>query len=102
MYGLREPDVRFVAKVVAKAVWARMSDHSIDTTLFAWREKEMMLNNACDAVMKPLFENPLPKASIVRPGKRVPTIPAGRYNQGRAMCDAFNALQGMPRDAADD
>lgn len=89
-------EARWVARTVAKAVWARMSGHSLDVTDFAWRDTPALLDEAFDAVVKHLPER-VPAGKVVVDGD-CPT--AGPYPTAHAWCDAFNALQGMPRDAS--
>lgn len=93
--GLQEHEVRWVTKIVAKAVWARMSGNGIDTTNFVWRDKLKLLDDACDAAMSQLPEQPL--GAFLRPGESIPRVTG--FNEARAISDAFNALAGMPRDA---
>ena len=94
---LREHEARWVAKIVGKAVWARMTGNGIDTTNFAWQDKTKLLEDAYDAAMKQLPEQQ-PRGAFVVPGESVPRVRG--YHEDRAMSDAFNALKGMPRDAA--
>ena len=93
-----EYEVRWVAKIVAKAVWARMTGNGIDTTDFAWRDKTKLLEEACDEAMRQLPEQP--QGAFLGAGDSCPRVRG--FSAARAMSDAFNALQGMPRDAKDE
>ena len=89
-------EARWAARIVAKAVWARVSGNSLETTDFTWNDKRKLLDDAFDAVVKHLPEDQT-RAVVVRPGEDVPTAPWP--GSARPYIDAFNALAGMPRDA---
>lgn len=94
---LHDYEARWAARIVAKAVWARMSGNSLETTDFAWNDKQTLLDDAFDAAVKHLPEDRT-RAAIVRPGEDVPTAPWPR--SARPYIDAYEVLAGMPRDAA--
>lgn len=93
---LHDYEARWAARIVAKAVWARMSGNSLETTDFAWNDKRKLLDDAFDAAVKHLPEDQT-RAVVVRPGQDVPT--ARWPNSARPYIDAYEALAGMPRDA---
>ena len=93
---LHDYEARWAARIVAKAVWARMSGNSLETTDCAWNDKRMLLDDAFDAAVKHLPDNQT-RAAVVRPGEDVPTVPWP--SSARPYVDAFEALAGMPRDS---
>ncbi|MCY4572914.1 MAG: hypothetical protein OXF01_08935 [Gemmatimonadetes bacterium] len=93
---LEPSEAQYIARIVAKAVWARMTGNSLEVTDFTWRKKEALLDDAFNAVVKHLPENQ-PRPAAVRLGKDVPTVQWP--SSARPYIDAFDALAGMPRDA---
>lgn len=89
-------EARWAARLVAKAVWARMSGNSLEVTDCSWNDKRKLLDDAFDAAVKHLPEEG-PRAVVVRPGEDVPAV---RWpTSARPYIDAYEALAGMPRDA---
>ena len=92
-------DARWIARTVAKAMWAKMTMTSagdlLTRTEQEWGEKINLLDDAIDAVIERV--PPRSKAARVDNEGAVPV--AASYPTAPAFCDAFNKLKGMPRDA---
>ena len=92
-------DARWIARTVAKAMWAKMTMMSVGDlrtmTEQEWGEKINLLDDAVDAVIEHVPDRERP----AKPGSDGSIRIAGSYPTSRAFCDAYNKLEGMPRDA---